>query len=699
MKKILSFICAIALLFAVLSIAIEAIKYNYSFGSDHLSGTELRNWINSNFGSKEPITDSEYSFAFVGDTQYVTYADFRDGTNNLQKTYKWIADNVSSKKIAHVFALGDMTHMSYENDVSISYDQTYGSGLGEWNIVKNATDQLKGKVPFSVVRGNHDDFQIDDIYGSDSDYTSQFGGFYRERSGIYKDSITNSWRIFDIHDDKYLFITIDFNTKPEVLKWAGDIIEQHPDRKVIITTHGYLFEDGALHKAEIDSSSYKGGLSAITDKTVDGEKIWQDLASKYENVMMVCSGHVSASNIVYNFKEGDHGNQVLQVLIDPQTLDLQYAYTGLVLLMHFSEDGTKIELEYYSPLLNMHKKGNDKTIDLNYTPIKSDESISENGRIDTTDLEKYGLELNYIGKALTKSTTLNGKISEGEYSFSRTISKNDTKHISGIWQEDITEYFGYDKNYVYYAFSTKFSGTPTINLQLTAENPLMKIEDYSSYISNRTVFRLTVDSDGVGVKLKDNWGTSTWNSDAYAGATATADGTHAYEFKISRAHLKEFFGVSSTQKLGILLYTGLDEIGDEMWIRHNLSDEAIAVLKNSLEVSDVTPWMFRYIILDDNTTSPAASTLTTTTAAPTSEVITTLQPTPTTAEATEPVVETTTQTTTLLSTEQTTTVTTVSTDTQDNGCGAFLNNSVILIIPFVLSSFVLLFKKRKADKT
>ena len=373
-KRLIALLCVAAMLLSVMAVTVSATTWlpdtadegSDKIGITHKTGTDLENWKATNFESKTSKTDQEYSFVFVGDTQFLTYADARDNTKNVQAIYKWIADNKSNKKIAHVFALGDMTHFSYGNDETLINDRAYnlgfGTGTAEWNVVKAATDQLKDAgISYSVVRGNHDDYTIDTIYGGDSTYTSQFNDFYRPNSGRYmSNSITNSWRTLDIHGDKYLFLTIDFNPTMAVLDWANEVIANNPDRKVIITTHSYLSPDGTHQKAESDYDSYKGGLEAITESTVDGEMMWDKLVRKYENIIMVVGGHVSTGdkgedtsehNVTYTYRTGDNGNKVTEMIINPQVLDQLQTYTGLVCVMNFYDNGERVELEYYSPLL------------------------------------------------------------------------------------------------------------------------------------------------------------------------------------------------------------------------------------------------------------------------------------------------------------------------------------------------------------
>lgn len=327
---------------------------------EHLKCDALDAWIEENFQPNSPVTDNEYSMIFIGDMQKVTYGDWIYGTKNIENMFAWIADNAKKKNAVQVIVLGDITEASRCGDPNLACSgfRPYDTGMEEWDIVKSAIDRLKGKVPYTVLRGNHDGYQIDEVFGTDPDYTSEFGGFFRDDTSIYytdeKHSITNSWKTFEAGGNDYLLVTIDYNTNLKVIDWARGIIEAHPNHKVIISTHAYMYHweghGAGLLNHSIEHDEYK------KFNGVNGEVIWNELASKYENVVMVVGGHVAQSKIFHSFAEGDHGNRVLQLIIDPSTMDLSTAFTGLVAIANFSEGGKKIEFEYYSTVFNKYKK-------------------------------------------------------------------------------------------------------------------------------------------------------------------------------------------------------------------------------------------------------------------------------------------------------------------------------------------------------
>ena len=287
------------------------------------------------FAEKEAVTDYAYTFAVIPDTQIVAENDVTKGQTNLAKLYDWIVANKESKNIQFVFGLGDVTDNN--NDA-------------EWTLAQTQNEKLLAAgIPYSVVRGNHDlswygkdkeaeNYTVDDYtnYIGTEAYRAQFGGFYSE------DNVANSWTTLEVAGIKYLMITLDWGAKDAILNWASDIIYQHPDHNVIITTHAYLFRDGTtIDDGDLVPPSANGGVN-------DGDDMWDKLVSKHENIVLVMSGHDPNENIIVNRSTGDNGNTVTAMLIDAQDAEAQEGSMGMVALLHFSADGKTVQVEYYS---------------------------------------------------------------------------------------------------------------------------------------------------------------------------------------------------------------------------------------------------------------------------------------------------------------------------------------------------------------
>ena len=258
-------------------------------------------------------TPYDYSFAVVGDTQIVNY----EHPEKLACIYDWIVENKESKKIEYVMGLGDITDKSTPE---------------EWENAATQISKLDGVVGYSLVRGNHDIyFQFNDAF-KDTPYADSFDGQFD-----YK--LENTWREVVAGEEKYLIFTLDIGPSEEVLAWAGNIISDHPDHKAIITTHVYLSVAGNYLVGE--SVSKCGGKN-------DAQEMWDKLFSKHENILMVICGHAPCDYVIYNRKLGEKGNDVIELLVDPQNVDNKLGATGMITLLNFSENGKKITVETIS---------------------------------------------------------------------------------------------------------------------------------------------------------------------------------------------------------------------------------------------------------------------------------------------------------------------------------------------------------------
>ncbi|MBP3412499.1 MAG: metallophosphoesterase, partial [Oscillospiraceae bacterium] len=277
---------------------------------------------------KAAVTDFDYTFAVVGDTQKITEADTLNNTKNLNKLYDWILSQKDSKNIQYVMGLGDIT----EN----------GAVEAEWKLALNAVNKLNGKIPYSLVRGNHDKSNAFNKYFGDPSLT----GYSSSLEGSYDGKLDNAWRTVTVGTEQipYLIMGLDFGPTDGVLDWASSVIEAHPDHNVIITTHAYLLSDGS-HL----SSTATVAPTASNANANNGDMMWEKLVKKHENISMVICGHVPCAQIMVRQDTGDHGNEVTQILIDPQNVDTMIP-TGSVALFHFSRDGRRVQVEYYSTL-------------------------------------------------------------------------------------------------------------------------------------------------------------------------------------------------------------------------------------------------------------------------------------------------------------------------------------------------------------
>ena len=276
----------------------------------------VRTW----FTDKEPVTDYAYSFCVVGDTQKIAINE----PEKFHYIYDWILANKDEKKIAYVFGLGDITDKDTD---------------AEWALADGEISRLYGVLPFSLVRGNHDSSRrFNATFGTEA-YRSMFEGFYDEAK------LETSYTTFTVGEVDYLHVTLDYGPTDAELAWACDVVEAHPDHRVIISTHAYLFRDGTTLD---ENDVYPPRTPDSANGKNNGDEIWDKLASKYENIFLVLSGHDPCSDVIATQTKGVHGNVVTQMLVDPQGVDAAEGATGLVAMLYFSKDGRSVSVEYYS---------------------------------------------------------------------------------------------------------------------------------------------------------------------------------------------------------------------------------------------------------------------------------------------------------------------------------------------------------------
>ena len=276
---------------------------------------------------KEPVTDYAYSFCVVGDTQKIAINE----PEKLAYIYDWIVESKDEKKIEFVFGMGDITDKNTD---------------AEWTAAKEQIFKLNGVVPYSLLRGNHDGSAKLNQYFATSEYTSTLDGFYENGK------IDNAFREFRVGETDFLVLMLDYGASDAVLNWAAGIIEAHPEHKVIITTHCYLYNDGTTLDA---GDTYPPNTTGANDGVKNnGDQMWDKLVSKHENIFLVLSGHDPCEDVVATQTMGENGNIVTQFLVDPQGVDAALGATGMVAMLYFSEDGKTLTVEQYSTVKDMY---------------------------------------------------------------------------------------------------------------------------------------------------------------------------------------------------------------------------------------------------------------------------------------------------------------------------------------------------------
>ncbi|MBR4033731.1 MAG: metallophosphoesterase, partial [Clostridia bacterium] len=314
---------------------------------------------------KEDEHEYSYVLAFLPDIQYMT----EKYPKNLTAVFDFLVNESKTKNIRYAIGLGDITN---------------SNGVKEWTTVVRQTNRLNGYLDYSLVCGNHDTLKNNKLEYFDQYYAPKTGYYYQHvasTGGFFnEDSVRNTYLTFSVGKINYIIINLDFGATDDILGWAGEVLDSHPDHRGILVTHGYLNADGTT----LDTNDY-ASPDTYESHLNSGEDMWEKLVSKHENIDMIVSGHMHHDSAVVSPREGDAGNTVYQVLMDPQSTCNKLGGIGVVGLMYFTEDGNHAKIEYYSTVLDKYLSESNKTLSLTFGEPEAETTAEETTLAPVTD--------------------------------------------------------------------------------------------------------------------------------------------------------------------------------------------------------------------------------------------------------------------------------------------------------------------------
>jgi 3',5'-cyclic AMP phosphodiesterase CpdA len=283
---------------------------------------------------------ADFTIVLLPDTQ--NYSESFPDTYLAQT--EWIKDRAGDDNIKFVIHLGDIV-------------QNYNDAEEEWKVADRAHRVLDGVVPYSVVPGNHDMGMVGKKLTRDTLLYNKYfppGRFdkYPWYGGHYGEGNDNNYCLFDAGGMKFLVLSLELYPRDETLAWAGRVLEEHRDHRVIVATHCYMRPEGR---------DKKGGL-AYRMAGASGEELWDKFIRKHENIFMAISGHVLGVGLQTNLN--DAGLPVHEMLVDYQ--GLPNGGDGWLRILRFVPSENKIHVKGYSPLLDETNEHSAHTFTLDY---------------------------------------------------------------------------------------------------------------------------------------------------------------------------------------------------------------------------------------------------------------------------------------------------------------------------------------------
>ena len=200
----------------------------------------------------------------------------------------------------------------------------------QWKVAQQCMDKLHGKVPYGISVGNHDmvgktgNSSLFQKYFPRSRFTEfdWYGGCFEPASGKPEVSgnNANSFQLFSAEGMDFIIVHLECNAPDNVLAWADQVLEQHADRRAIITTHMDL---GPLEHPKEPRDYFDAPKGRMVWKKLSWHKwqyfaaeMWDKCFSQHKNLFLICCGDQSRTQALHQTVKGKHGNTVHELLSD-----------------------------------------------------------------------------------------------------------------------------------------------------------------------------------------------------------------------------------------------------------------------------------------------------------------------------------------------------------------------------------------------
>ncbi|MGI5211793.1 LamG-like jellyroll fold domain-containing protein [Plantactinospora sp. CA-290183] len=279
-----------------------------------LLGTPLTSAAAAPAGAFDPRSP-RFAIAVLPDTQYLFDEDSSD-PEPLAATFRYLAQERRDANIVFMAHLGDVTEHGSEHEITLA-GKTFGG--------------LDGKLPYSVLAGNHDIRGGDDQRG-DSVYLRTFGP-HRFASmptfgGASADGY-NSFHVLRAGGQDWLVLALDWRASDKGLAWAQQVIDEHRTLPVILTTHDLAWADDA-------------GQAQLSE---NGQRLWDRLIRDNDQVFLTLNGHYWPPG--RTTLRNAAGNDVAIHITNYQ--DRYYGGAAMIRLYHFDLVRGVIDVETFAP--------------------------------------------------------------------------------------------------------------------------------------------------------------------------------------------------------------------------------------------------------------------------------------------------------------------------------------------------------------
>ncbi len=288
-----------------------------------------------------------FTIALIPDTQ--KYAEFPEYAEIFYSQTEFLASSAEDWNLVFASHLGDLVE--------------HGDRESEWQVADEAMRYLDGKVPYGVVIGNHDfqdewnNLQLGSPLFLKYFPESRFSDYswWGERS---PDQLS-SFQVFETDQGPFLYLHLTVDSPPPTVRWAQQVLNDHPGIPALVTTHAYLRENGRI------PVPYLSGLGGTVPwEGISADELFASLIAPNDQIFMVTCGHISAEHLQLSLN--DAGKEVYELLQDYQ--NRENGGEGFLRLMQFYPGHNRVQMVTYSPWLDTYEMDEDSyfTLDINF---------------------------------------------------------------------------------------------------------------------------------------------------------------------------------------------------------------------------------------------------------------------------------------------------------------------------------------------
>ncbi|MFN7138513.1 MAG: autotransporter-associated beta strand repeat-containing protein [Limisphaerales bacterium] len=280
----------------------------------------------------QPGPGRDFLIPVLPDTQ--NYAREESGIGQATKEMwfaqtDWIVQNRISQNIAYVATLGDCVHNA------TAHWQWRNATNAMYRLEKQSTTFLVDGIPYGITVGNHDQ----DTHGDPDSLTTYYNQYFGTAhfagkayyGGHFGSNNDNWYQLFSAGGMDFLVFSFEFGRYGStILNWAQNVINQYPNRRIIVLTH------------HAGSDNHPSSLSNQGSAIYDALKV-------NPNFFLMLGGHVFNGS---GHGEGHrtntfNGNRVYTLVSNYQNRN--NGGNGLMRLMYFSPSNNVISVKTYSP--------------------------------------------------------------------------------------------------------------------------------------------------------------------------------------------------------------------------------------------------------------------------------------------------------------------------------------------------------------